>query len=389
MTLAGGSDSRPLIVQVITTLGGGGAEREVARFAKTLHQTGAYRVVVCCIMGRGSYADDVERSGVQVVVLNEGKRPSHVMARDLFGFFKKVRPTVAHTHMIGWAPAVAKLAGVPVIVQSEHGLHEWRNTLGIWGDSFGMAFADKVVAVAEAVRKYRVERWKVSSSKVIAIPNCVEAIASMSPQEIAAKKSELGLPPDVVTIGMAGRLLPIKGWNYFIDSAAEVLKQAPECRFVLIGDGPLREELQGQIDRMGLGANVSMLGFREDVRQLMQVMDIVCLSSLTEGTPITILEAMACGKPAVVTDVGGCSQVVQDGVTGFVVQPRDVLAFSVATLKLVQDPALRRSMGEAGLNRVLGEYSVCTNLNRWMRLYYDIAATKGTQLPVGKEGSSS
>jgi L-malate glycosyltransferase len=371
------SSEKPLLVQVITTLGGGGAEREVARFAPMLYDNGPYRVVVCCVMGSGGFVGDVEKCGVEVVVLNERKRSAPVIAGQLLRFLRKRKPVIVHSHMVSWAPMTAKLAGVPAIVVTEHGLHESRRSIGVFVEIINNFFVDRVVAVADAVREYRIKRWHTPAAKIVTIPNAVRVTPVLGPAEVAAKKQELVIPHDALVVGMAGRLEAIKGWNYFIDSCAQIAKVEPSSRFLVVGDGPVRGEIEDQVKRLQLSDHVHVLGFRDDVRELMRVMDVVCLSSLTEGTPITILEAMACARPAVVTDVGGCAQVVIDGVTGFVVPPRDPAALADATLKLLRDADLARRMGEAGLERVLDHYSVETNLKNWLDLYALVLRRKG------------
>lgn len=380
MTQPRAGSGRPLMVQVITTLGGGGAERELARFARVLNDNGPFEVVVCCIMGRGGFADEVEQAGVEVDVLHEGKRPPPVMAMSLLSFLRSRRPVIVHSHMVSWVPIVAKLAGVPAVVLSEHGLVEWRSAIGVFVDVVNNAFADKVVAVAEAVRKYRIERWKTPAAKVVTIPNAVETFPLLDDAAISAKKGSLGVSLQSPVIGMVGRLEPIKGWNYFLDSAALIVKDDPSCHVLIVGDGPVRGELEEQIRSLHLTENVHMLGFRDDVRELMQVMDVVCLSSLTEGTPITILEAMSCRRAVVVTDVGGCADVVRHGETGLVVPPREPVAFAAAVKDILSDSALAERMGDAGLSRVREVYSIETNLKMWLEIYSEALASKGRSI---------
>lgn len=361
--------SKPLVVQVITTLGGGGAEREVARVSPIINASGEFEVVVCCVMGRGCFADSVEEAGVEVVVLHEGKQFSPLMARNLARFLKERKPAIAHSHLLRWGSTVAKLACVPTAIMTEHGWSPPRGKVGVLFDRANIKFADRVVAVSEATRQIRISKWKTPADKVVTIPNAVDVDAIRVPIDIKAKKDDLGIPNDALLVGIVGRLLPIKGHEYFISAAAELAKTRPQCRFLVIGDGPNRESLQAHAKSLGLKEKLIFLGFRDDVREIIQLLDVACLSSISEGTPITILEAMACSKPTVVTDVGGCPEVVQNGVTGYVVPPRDPVALSKAIDQILSDSALAGQMGEAGLARVRSEYSVQTNLSRLIELY--------------------
>lgn len=367
---------RPVIVQVIPTLGGGGAEREVARVSSVLNEHGDFEIVVYCPMGRGSFADVVEKAGVEVVVEHEGKRPSHIMARDMIRFLRNRKPAIAHSHLLRWGPTVAKIAGVPAAIMTEHGWSPKRGRVGVIWDRANIAFADRVVAVSEATREIRIKKWKTPAHKVVTIPNAVEVDAPLSAQEVTEKKISLGLPLDVPVAGIIGRLHPIKGHEYFIKAAELALKQRPDCHFIIAGDGPCKEELEAAICSAGLTERVHMLGFRDDVREIIQTLDVACLSSLSEGTPITILEAMAYAKPAVVTRVGGCPEVVLDGITGIVAPPCDPSSLSDAILQVINDPTMALRMGEAGLQRVQNEYSVEKNLSRLIDLYNTVLAEK-------------
>jgi len=379
----------PLVVQVIPTLGGGGAEREVARVAPVLKASGEFDVVVCCLMGRGGFADSVEEAGVEVVVLHEHKILPPALAWDLMRFLRDRKPQIVHSHLVRWAPAVAKLARLPVAIMSEHGWSPKRGPLGVLFDRANIHFADRVVAVSEATRQIRIGKWRTPASKLVTIPNAVDIDGMPLPVNAEAKKQCLGIPQHVPVVGTIGRLVLIKGHEHFVAAAAELHRSNPSCHFLVVGDGPCRGSLEEQAKALGLSSRMHFLGFREDAREIIQILDVVCLSSLSEGTPITILEAMACAKPAVVTSVGGCPEVVVDGKTGFVVPPRDPGKLAQALLKLVQDPALARAMGEAGCRRVRMEYSVEVNLRRLTDLYRGALREKGYQVdwPATREGS--
>ncbi len=362
---------KPLLVQVIPSLGLGGAEREVVRVSKVIEASGRFHVKVCCVMGRGCFADSLDETDVDIDVLYENKRPFPISAWTLFCFLKKHRPSIMHSHLIRWAPFIGRLAGVPLVVSSEHGWSPPRSYVGILFDRMNAFFAHRIVAVSAATKDALITRWRIPARKIVVIPNAINITEALSSRAISIKK-QLGISAAAPVIGILGRLVPIKGHEYFIAAAFEVLKSRKDSHFLIIGDGPSAESIKEQITALGVQDNVHMLGFRSDARDILKEIDIACLTSLSEGTPITILEAMALSKPAVVTNVGGNPEVVQDGVSGFVVPPRDPAAVGNAILRLIEDPGLAERMGLAGLRRVTEEYSEQANFDKLMKLYSDL-----------------
>ena len=368
---------KPLVVQIIPTLGLGGAEREVARLPGILNERSPYRVMVCCLWGRGVFAEELEKAGIEVAVLSERKGSMPVNMWRLLRFLRERKPLIAHSHLLRWSPLIAKLAGVPVAVMSEHNWTPKPKWYNILYERMNTYFADKVIAVAEVVRKQRIERWHIPADKVVLLPSSIDPHSEIPSVSPAAKRAELGIPDGAPIVSTAGRLVQQKRQDQLIDAALEVLKVSPDCRFLILGDGPLRGSLEAQIHRMGLETRVHMLGFRSDAREIMQITDVFCLSSDWEGTPMTVMEAMACRKPVVVTAVGGCPDVVRDGGTGYVVPPRDPRALAEAILKLLDEPELAKRMGDAGFDHLQAEYSVEVNLSRLLKLYEDALSEKG------------
>ena len=370
---------KPLLVQVIPTLGGGGAEREIARASVALKNNSPFDVIICCLMGRGSYADMAEKAGVDLVILSDRKQPLPVAACNLLRFLRKMKPVIVHSHIIRWAPPIARLAGVPVVIASSHcwvpSLPAWRITY----ERFCARFADRIVGVAEAVSKQQIEDFKIPEKKVVTVVNALEPEA-FNCQKSSTKRLELGIPEGVPVIVNVGRLSPQKAQHVFIDAAYEIIRTRPDCRFLILGEGPLRSSLESQIRQLGVEENVKLLGFRDDAREIVSAMDVFCLSSDYEGTPITALEAMACGKAVVITDVGGCREVISDHETGLIVKPGDPGAISSAILEIIKDNELSGRIGQAGLEKVRTVYSAERNLSRLVALYSDILKSKGCEI---------
>src|SRR6185503_18460582 len=169
---------------------------------------------------------------------------------------------------------------------------------------------------------------------------------------------ELYLPTHAPIVGNVAALVPHKGQQHLIDAAAIVVKQVPDVRFVVLGEGELREKLERQIKEKHLERHVFLAGFRANALELTKGFDIFAMSSVSEGMCTALVDAMAASKPAVATAAGGIPEVMQDGVTGFLTQPRDHVTMAEKLVVLPKDPALRARMGEAALARALERFTV-------------------------------
>ena len=184
---------------------------------------------------------------------------------------------------------------------------------------------------------------------------------------------ELWLPHNAPIVGNVAALVPHKGQRHLIEAAALVVRHLPDARFVIAGEGELRGSLERQIRERRLEKHVHLLGFRPDVLSLHKSFDLFVMSSVTEGLGTSLLDAMACGKPIVATEAGGIPEVVQNGVTGWLVPPRDHPAMADAIVGLLNDPALCRRMGEASRITARERFSVERMVLDTLRVYQRVA----------------
>jgi len=183
----------------------------------------------------------------------------------------------------------------------------------------------------------------------------------------AARPADPAVPQTVLTVA---RLDPQKGLHDLVAAAALV----PEARVMVVGEGPERRALETRIAHLGLGDRVHLLGFRSDVPDLLAGSDLFVLPSLFEGLPLSILEAMAAGKPVVATAIGGNDEAVVDGATGLLVPPGDPRALADAIRALLRDPERRRRLGEAGRRRAEAEFSAPAMVRRVAAVYDELLA---------------
>jgi glycosyltransferase involved in cell wall biosynthesis len=223
-------------------------------------------------------------------------------------------------------------------------------------------WVDWHVAVSVSVARSLREKLHVDSRTITVVPNGV-------PLGAAVDTSVQNTPPVVVT---TAQLRAHKGHEYLLEAAAEL----PDVRFLFVGEGPERERLESLARSLGVDDRVDFLGFRSDVRELLLRSDLFVLPSLDEGLPLSVLEAMTVGKPVVATSAGGTDEAVEDGVTGIVVEPRDVKALAAAIRAVLGDPALAARMGAAGRARVESRFSSDAMGDTVAEVYADLVRTR-------------
>ncbi|MCX6623976.1 MAG: glycosyltransferase [Acidobacteria bacterium] len=176
---------------------------------------------------------------------------------------------------------------------------------------------------------------------------------------------------------MFSRLNRMKGVKYFLDAAIVLAGKYPDLRFLVAGDGGSKQELEEHACRLGLGQRIVFTGFRSDVPDLLSEATISVLPSLSEGTSNTLLESMAAGIPVIATSVGGNLEVIEDGVSGLLVPPRDSAALAAATCRLLEDEGLASRLGQAGKQRVSELYSLSGLIHKTEHLYQRLIEVKG------------
>ena len=228
-----------------------------------------------------------------------------------------------------------------------------------------MGFANEIIAVSESVKRHIILKQRIGPKKVSVIHNGIDVDKYTGDGNSKEAKKNFGLHNDPVVVGVVGRLDKQKGIAFFLRAASEVLKVEKHVQFLIVGEGPQRQELEKLSRKLGISGYVVFLGFIEDVPQIMSLIDIFVLPSLWEGLPISLLEAMAARKPVIATGVGGIPEVLADEVSGLLVPPKDTKALTKAILELLKDTAKREAMGEKARQRVAESF----NIERMVRDY--------------------
>ena len=272
---------------------------------------------------------------------------------------KKLRPDVVHAHdphgiaMAALALSFAGGAPAPVLVASRRvDFHLKGNSLSRWK----YRQVDCFVAASEAIRRMLVADG-IPSARTVTVHEGIDVEHAAAAERVNLHEA-LWLPHHAPVVGNVAALVPHKGQRYLIEAAHLVVQEVPDARFVILGEGELREQLQRQVHEHRLEKHVLLPGFRTDILGCIKGFDLFVMSSVTEGLGTSLLDAMACGKAIVATSAGGIPEVVEDDVTGTLVPPRDPRAMAGAIVALLSDAGRRRAMADAGLARVRARFTV-------------------------------
>lgn len=290
---------------------------------------------------------------------------------------------ILHTHKVGsnfWGALIAPRVPVDVFVAHEHTWSFEGNLKRRLIDRFVIARqADAFVAVSRADRRRMIEIEKVPPTIARFIPNGIpDPGKAASGRDVRA---ELGIDPERPLVGMVATLRPQKAYDVLIRAAAELRREIPDVAILIVGgeeDAGTREKerLQGLIDDLGLTGTVTLLGFRPDVFDIVSALDVACLSSDFEGSPLSVMEYMEAARPVVATRVGGVPDLIVEGETGLLVEPQDPPGLAAALAALLRDPERARAMGLAGRARRRSEFSIEATTQAVENLYLELYAKR-------------
>ncbi len=340
----------------------GGTERQFVHALRLLDRE-KYDVLVGCLKRRGPFLSEVEATGLPVheFPISSLKRWSTVVWLDrLIKFFRDEHIDVVHAfdfYTDLFAGTAAYLADVPVIIASRRELAGDRSLAQQWGIRLACQLADAIAANSCAAGSRLTGLFSEHPEKVRIVPNGISLGEFVGQKPAEDVRREIGAGEGTQMVGVLAALRPEKDLGTFLRAAAEVHRARPEARFVFIGEGNERPKLEAQARELNIAEHVLFLGDRRDVPDLLHALDVFALSSATESFPNAILEAMAARRAVVATRVGGTPELVEEGVTGYLVPVGDAEAMARRIVELIHDPAKRRAMGEAGRRRAEREFS--------------------------------
>lgn len=363
------------IVYLITDLDIGGAENSLYQLVTHLNRK-KFSPIVCSLSGEGKIAEKLRDKGIEVVCLGAKNKFDITIFFKLVKLLHRKKPHILHTYLFH-ANFVGRIAGwisrTPIIISSVRVAEEERPH-HLYLDMLTQWMVDKEVCVSKEVEKFMRKKAKVSTSKLITIYNGINPsdFHLLNNKEKNKKREELSISGFNLVIGTIARLTTQKGIQYLLEAFKIVLKDFPRCCLLIVGEGFQKKSLERLVEKLGIISSVKFLGFREDAKEIINIMDVFVVSSLWEGMPNVMLEACALSKSVVATRVAGSKEIIKDGQTGFLVPPRDCKSLARSIKLLLHDPKTREEFGNRGKEFVNNNFSLDRMVKATEKVYEEL-----------------
>lgn len=358
----------------------GGAEMQVLGLLRNLDRSRF--AVSLCLFNRGDarMEDEAARHVDSIYYLGFRWRNLPVSFLRLVKYLQDGRFDVLHAHL-AWADLIGRIAawfaGVPVRVTTEHGKNLWKSKALLRLERSLNAITDAKVCVSRDIIDIRRRNEKTPEEKLLYIPNAVD------PGEFTGRNGdkyrlmeEFGWSGDDPLVLSLGRVVEAKNYPLLVEAFEMLLRDFPRAKCVIAGDGPMREEVAARIKELGLAGSVALPGARRDTAELLAAADLFVLSSVREGLPVSLLEAMAAGTPVVTTDVGGVGDAVRDGENGLLVPSGDAAALAGAMRRILADPDLASAITAEASMTVVERFSMKSAADRLTGIYLELLGKK-------------
>ena len=364
---------------LIDSLTMGGAEALVVPFGRAARDHGI-ELTVCArtTIGGNPLEKELRDAGVHVENLAARGLLDVTAMRRLSGLVRDLRPDILHAHLAYasiWGALVARRHHIPFVAS----LHVPPVSGGDLRESVRQRlmiallnrYASRVVVVSESLRDEWSSRTSLDPAKISVIHNGIEM--TEAPRQGDAIRRELGIGSDHPVVTTVAVLRPGKGIDILLEAAVRVIRTLPDAVFVVVGDGPMREQWRRLSDDLGIAASIRWTGFRRDVPAILDASDLFALPTLADAFPTVVLEAFAAGVPVVASDVGGIPEIVEDGLTGQLIPAGDPAALAEAITTVLQDDAWRTRAAGAARQRVERDFSTRAWFSRLDELYASVS----------------
>ena len=363
------------VMQLVSALNFGGLEMLVVDLADKLDKH-RYEPVVCCLQ-MGPLIERIRDKEIKLIHIEKKPGLDYGLILKLAKIVKQERIDILHSHnkaVLLYGVLAAKIAGTPLIhTRHGRGIVEQFNILSrkMLMRRTLYHLVDLIVSVSHDAAKAALQIYRVPKKRLITIHNGVNVekySKRLSAVDIQQIKQRIGIGEHDLVIGNVARLSLEKAHDTLLEAFAIIRQNIENVKLVIIGDGPMRGELEAMTVALGVASDVLFLGMRRDIPELLNLFDVFVLSSVTEGVSLTLLEAMSAELPIVATNVGGNPEVVLDEVTGIVVPPENSKSLANAIVRILTNRQVARKMGQAGKKRVIKHFS----LECMVRSYEDI-----------------
>ena len=377
----------PLVVHLIYRLDFGGLETLLVECVNRM-PADQYRHAIVCLTDYTAFSKKINKPGVEIFALHKAPGLGLGTHIKLWKLLRRLRPAIIHTYNLSAIEYAftATLAGVPIRIHAEHGRDagdpEGKNSKHNLLRRLLIPFIDCYIPVSSDLQRWLKTVVHIPDAKNILIKNGVDTDRYKPGTRPASVAGPNGASKKLFVIGTVGRIQDVKNQRSLVDAFIQLrsmLASSPvHLSLIIVGDGPLLPAIKEQVASAGIADSVWLPGARSDIDVIMRTFSVFALPSIAEGTPVTILEAMACGLPVVATRVGGIPEVVSDNVTGMLVPASDTVALAKALAFYCEHPELATQHGNAGREMVVQKNSLTAMLSAYAELYgrFCIAKTK-------------
>ena len=323
------------------------------------------------LLNKGKLSGELENKGIPTCVLDEGKQSFLEIVRLAAKEIRRRAPHILHSHrykenILSYLVSIT-LKEKTTLVSTQHGMPELHHArpsllqrLKLHGNYRLLAYRfDKTVAVSSDIKESLIKNYGFQEDHLEIIRNGI-----LVPELGCYSRANEGF-----VVGSAGRFFPVKNYPFMVEVAKEVNAETDKIRFELAGEGPMLNDIQALIDQYGLKEFFKLRGFIHDMRAFYQGLDVYMNTSLHEGIPMSVLEAMAHGVPPIVPKVGGLEEIVTNGVNGYLVDPGNPRVFAERCLSLYKNETLRRNMARAAREKVIEKFSVGRMVKDYLDMY--------------------
>lgn len=367
------------ILHVISKLPVGGVENQLWTILRKYDRK-RLRPFVCSLSDKGEIGKEIEEFGIEVIPLKKLKhRFDWTIVKDIYNIIKTRNVKIVRTHQYHanlYGRLAAWLAKVPCIVASVHNVYTIdRKFHRRLINRFLAKCSDTVVAVSETVKKDVLTYDGLSEDKVRVIYNGIDTDRFLNLNG-SLIRSKLGISSEAPVVGTVGRLTLQKGQKYLIDAVSKIKEKFPRIMLLIVGDGPMKEELQNYAKTHGLNEHVIFTGSRRDVPALLAAMDIFVLPSLWEGLPNALLEAMVSGKPIIATDRPSIREIVSSEEIGILTPSENSDALANSIELVLNNKPLSENLSKAAQEKAFSSFTIEITVNRYLSLFENIMRGK-------------
>jgi len=347
----------------------GGAESVLISLVEGLDKN-RYKSVVC-LLSDGWLSAELKKRRIETIVIPQPRSFDVLWLFRVYRLLRDRRIDLMHSHEFAtnvYASFLSRISGIPVIATA-HGKNYYAEK---WRRRAAYRFVARqsvMVAVSHDLKRFLAQRVAIPPERIRVVHNGIDLSRYAVHEGNHAVRAKLGISASQRVIGTVGNLFAVKGQTYLMRACKAVVSAFPNCVLLVAGEGEQLGALEKEASNLGIARNVRFLGFRDDVPALLQAMEVFVLPSLSEGLPLALLEALALQKPVVATNVGGIPEIVEDGVTGYLVPPKNPEALADKILLLLRDPQMASNIGQAGRKRVEVTFGLDQMVREYQSLY--------------------